>query len=205
MNRNDGSIEQPSGSVQIVNVCSKNKNRRLEGAVFTLYKYNQNTCSFAIANTNLVTSPNGILFIDNLLPGQYKLVETKAPKGYYLCKNIAAYFHICLDDKGQIIELEPIYIYNLPLGSIKIIKSDSMKHTLRLEGAVFDLYVYEQKKKKFALVQTNLSTDKHGSLIISNLEPGHYKLLEIKAPPGYELPSNTETIFVISIEDKGIV
>ncbi|PAK68447.1 prealbumin-like fold domain-containing protein, partial [Staphylococcus haemolyticus] len=57
----------------------------LSGAVFDLYRH-QGPVS-TIIKTGLITDSNGLITVDNLQPGDYYFVETKAPTGYQLDNN----------------------------------------------------------------------------------------------------------------------
>ena len=53
-----------------------------------------------------------------------------------------------------------------------------------LAGAVFDL---ESQSGK--VLQSNLTTDSNGNLIVKNLKDGNYQFVEVKAPQGYQINS----------------
>ena len=53
-----------------------------------------------------------------------------------------------------------------------------------LAGAVFDL---ESQSGK--ILQSNLTTDSNGNLIVKNLKDGNYQFVEVKAPQGYQINS----------------
>lgn len=58
-----------------------------------------------------------------------------------------------------------------------------------LAGAVFDLYNSNGQK-----LQSNLTTNENGTILLTNLAAGYYKLVETKAPAGYVI-SETSTLF----------
>ena len=64
-----------------------------------------------------------------------------------------------------------------------------------LEGAVFKLV---DTNNNDVSPHTNLTTDKHGKVKVSNLRPGTYKFIEIAAPEHYVL--RAEPIELQSIE-----
>ncbi|MFC0234178.1 SpaA isopeptide-forming pilin-related protein [Vagococcus entomophilus] len=66
------------GSVSLTKV-DKKTGQHLAKAVFSL-----KTKAGKIVQKNLVTNQNGTLTIEDLVPGEYQLVEVKAPKGYKL-------------------------------------------------------------------------------------------------------------------------
>ena len=140
------------------------------------------------------------LIISGLLPGSYKLVETQAPPGYFLDpNNNTTFFTVTLDENGEVIEAQPIYISNTLLGSIQIIKVDADDPNIRLAGAMFDLYKLNPISGQYDLIQVNLVSGPDGSIILQNLQPGEYKLVETLPPAGYRLPQNPEFFFTISL------
>ena len=48
-------------------------------------------------------------------------------------------------------------------------------------GAIFNILDQDEK------VVRRLKTDEHGKLIVNDLKPGNYQLVETKAPEGYKL------------------
>ena len=188
------------GAIKFIKVDSQNQDITLSGAVFDLYMLNVATGEYELIQTGLITEVNGSLIISDLLPGSYQLVETQAPPGYYLDpNNNTTFFTVTLDENGEVIEEQPIYIGNTLLGSIQIIKVDADNPNIRLEGAVFDLYKLNPISGQYDLIQTNLVSGPDGSIILQDLEPGEYKLVETRPPAGYRLPQNPEFFFTISL------
>ena len=70
-------------------------------------------------------------------------------------------------------------------GSVELHKVDAITKK-SLAGAVFDL---ENQSGK--VLQSNLTTDSNGNLIVKNLKDGNYQFVEVKAPQGYQINSNT--------------
>ena len=69
-------------------------------------------------------------------------------------------------------------------GSVELHKVDAVTKK-SLAGAVFDL---ENQSGK--VLQSNLTTDSNGNLIVKNLKDGNYQFVEVKAPQGYQINSN---------------
>lgn len=181
--------ELAKGSVEFIKIDSQNDAITLEGAIFDLYMLDTDTGEYELLETGLISGQNGSLIISGLLPGSYKLVETQAPPGYYLNPdNDTTFFTVTLDSDGEIIEEQPILIANSLLGSVEIIKVDESDPNIRLEGAVFDLYKYNAVSGQYDLIRTGLVSGSNGSIILSDLSPSDYKLVETKAPDGYRLP-----------------
>ncbi|MBC2053899.1 LPXTG cell wall anchor domain-containing protein, partial [Listeria welshimeri] len=125
---------------------------------------------------NLTTDADGKLEVAGLAPGDYKLVETKAPTGYEL-DGAPVEFTI---EFNQVETLQVTKTNTMSTGSVVLTKTDGQTKA-PLANAVFKLIDEDNN------VQENLSTDESGKLEINNLAPGNYQLIETKAPTGYEL------------------
>ncbi|MGG3113701.1 SpaA isopeptide-forming pilin-related protein [Bacillus paranthracis] len=147
----------------------------LEGAIFKIVDMNGND-----VRTDLTTDKDGKISVSDLRPGDYQFIETKAPTGYDLnAKPIP--FTIT---KGQSQVTSVTALNSLTTGSIELTKVD-MDHNGTLEGAIFNILDQDGK-----VVREGLKTDGHGKLIINDLKPGNYQLVETKAPEGYQLDAS---------------
>lgn len=184
--------------LQIIKYDSRTK-ARLQGAQFTIYdRYDRvvqviETNAYGVAQTN------------TLPLGTYKIIETKAPQGYQL---ESTPIRINLFASGKIFCLTK---ENVPLpsekGNLSIIKTGENGQVLA--GAEFD--VFDSKNQFVGRVTTN----EKGVATLTNLPFGLYKLVEVKAPDGYELdktphyinisknsPNGVESITVINKKQK---
>uniref|UniRef100_UPI0035A33FA8 SpaA isopeptide-forming pilin-related protein n=1 Tax=Bacillus pacificus TaxID=2026187 RepID=UPI0035A33FA8 len=144
----------------------------LEGAVFKIVDMNGND-----VRSDLNTNKDGKISVSDLRPGDYQFIETKAPTGYDLnAKPIP--FTIT---KGQAQVTSVTALNSLTTGSMELTKVD-MDHNGTLEGAIFNILNQDGK-----VVREGLKTDEHGKLIVNDLKPGNYQLVETKAPEGYQL------------------
>ncbi|MGL4109610.1 SpaA isopeptide-forming pilin-related protein [Clostridium sp. LP20] len=151
----------------------------LQGAEFRLLSSNGE-----LLEEGLVTDEDGILEIKDLLPGDYQVIETKAPDGYELDStplrftinpDVTKEIKLTMENKKK----EEI----IKKGSVKLKKVDSETGE-GLQGAEFKLL-----SSGGELLQERLVTDKSGILKIKDLVSGDYQLIETKAPDGYELDS----------------
>lgn len=80
-------------------------------------------------------------------------------------------------------------------GQFKILKLSSLDRNYKLQGATFTLIDSNGRR-------INRRTDENGSLSFTELEPGKYSLLEIKAPENY---IKSEKFWEVYINEKGDV
>ena len=87
---------------------------------------------------------------------------------------------------------------------ITIYKVDSSNYGKYLNGAKFDLYKYKTnrwQKVNTDAYESTKESNMDGVVIIDNIETGiAYKLVEVNAPSGYELPDNAEYYFYVENE-----
>ncbi|WP_419466799.1 SpaA isopeptide-forming pilin-related protein [Bacillus albus] len=162
------------GGIELTKVNAADDKETLEGAVFKIVNRDTNED----ARTNLVTNSEGKLVVDDLRPGNYKLIETKAPT-YYDVNVEAIEFTI---EKGQQKLLPLTFKNSLTKGKVKLIKEDDVESSIALAGAVFTLQDATGKE-----IATDLKTDDYGVLVIPDLAPGDYQFIETSAPEHYKL------------------
>ena len=81
-------------------------------------------------------------------------------------------------------------------GSIEIEKVDSKNSSIKLAGAVFEVYDSEENLKG------TIKTNSQGKGSLGNLEYGEYTVIETKAPDGYELSLD---LVVVEVNSKAVV
>ncbi|MCU5328659.1 SpaA isopeptide-forming pilin-related protein, partial [Bacillus wiedmannii] len=161
------------GGIELTKVDSVNAKETLEGAVFKIVNDKGED-----VRTELTTDKDGKLVVQDLRPGNYKLIETKAPT-YYDVNEEPIEFTI---EKSQQ-KLIPITFKNsLTRGKVKLIKEDDVESAKALAGAVFTLQDATGKE-----IMKDLTTDDYGVLVIPDLAPGDYQFIETKAPEHYKL------------------
>ncbi|PEQ68333.1 SpaA isopeptide-forming pilin-related protein [Bacillus cereus] len=162
------------GGIELTKVNAADEKETLEGAVFKIVNRDTNED----VRTDLVTNSKGMLVVDDLRPGNYKLIETKAPT-YYDVNVEPIEFTI---EKGQQKLLPLTFKNSLTKGKVKLIKEDDVESSKALAGAVFTLQDATGKE-----IMKDLTTDDHGVLVIPDLAPGDYQFIETKAPEHYKL------------------
>ncbi len=162
------------GGIELTKVNAADEKETLEGAVFKIVNRDTNEDT----RTNLVTNSEGKLVVDDLRPGNYKLIETKAPT-YYDVNVEPIEFTI---EKGQQKLLPLTFKNSLTKGKVKLIKEDDVESSIALAGAVFTL-----QDANGTEIAKDLKTDDHGVLVIPDLAPGDYQFIETSAPEHYKL------------------
>lgn len=61
------------------------------------------------------------------------------------------------------------------------------------------LYKQDTDSSNYEVYRTGLLSGVDGGLLIEDLEPGNYKLVETVSPTGYRLPDDPETYFTITL------
>ncbi|PGB76132.1 adhesin [Bacillus wiedmannii] len=161
------------GNVEVTKV-DKDSQKALAGVVFEVQDEQGKVV------TKVTTDKEGKAKVSDLSVGKYKLVETESLPGY---KKLAK--PVSFEIKKGMTEVLSLKVENeqLDKGSVEITKmAAESKHVL--SGAVFE--VHDEKGK----VVTKVTTDKEGKAKVSDLSVGHYTLVEVEAPKGYEKLTN---------------
>ncbi|PAF40428.1 hypothetical protein CHH69_03060, partial [Terribacillus saccharophilus] len=127
---------------------------------------------------DIVTDENGQITIEDLKPGNYQFIETKAPAGYDL-NNTPIVVTVEKDQQEAAIVTA---VNSLTPGTAVLEKVDADDSSKLLEGAVFNLL-----DEKGNMVKEKLITDENGWITVEGLKPGNYQFVETKAPAGYQL------------------
>ncbi|MBC1940288.1 collagen binding domain-containing protein [Listeria welshimeri] len=160
-----------TGSVVLVKEDSVSK-AALSGAEFELQ-----TADGTQVAEHLESNADGKIEVNDLTPGDYKFVETKAPTGYILDATPVEFTIEFNQSAATVVTKDN----TAKTGSVILTKEDS-ETKAALSGAEFELQSANGTKLK-----ENLTTDADGKLEVAGLAPGDYKFVETKAPTGYEL------------------
>jgi uncharacterized surface anchored protein len=178
-------LEVTTGDLEVIK--KDEAGTRLAGAEFEVYDNNDQLID------KITTDANGVASLSNLPFGTYKLIETKAPAGYELDAT-PQYVTIAKDSPNgkATIEIVNRKVVVPETGTLKIVKyvKDS-NPTVYLPGAIFEVY-----DKDTQLVGT-YTTDANGEILLEDLEPGNYYVVEVEAPPGYE---EDTTFYEVTVE-----
>lgn len=176
------------GSAQLTKVDESGK--PLTGADFQLIDAEGEVVP---GNEHLTPAEDGVIFVEDLAPGNYAFVETRAPDGYLL-DGTPVTFEIKAEEGGlpEVVDAGRKINYQ---GIARLIKKDV--HGQPLAGAVFSVIDEEGKT-----IQTDLISNTKGEVDVAGLAPGNYQFVEITAPPGY-LINETPVSFVIPDRAEG--
>ena len=140
----------------------------------------------------VTTGQDGKVTICGLASGQWYVREILAPSGYIPCDSIIDVYINEVD-----IQLD---IKNSKFGKAEILKIDECKNPI--EGAKFILYKDSVDDKN--IIYNNLISDKEGKILVDNLLPGNYILLETETPDDYILNSEEISFSIDAYETKTI-
>lgn len=182
--------ETPLGSVRTTKVDADHPDVLLSGAEFTVYNSDKATVYGKLAETS-----KGTYQLDEIPAGTYYLKETKAPK-YYNIDN--TFYQFTISDAGKVVDVSINGNDKFPnapqKGDIKIVKrsADGV-----LSGWKFE--VSGTALNGTPVATKTYTTDAKGTITISNLRIGDYKVIEVKTGKtvGYITPAN-QTIEVKS-------
>lgn len=181
--------ETPLGSVRTTKVDADHPDVLLSGAEFTVYQSDKATVYGSLTETS-----KGTYQLDEIPAGTYYLKETKAPK-YYNIDN--TFYQFTISDAGKVVDVSINGNDKFPnapqKGDIKIVKRSAdgilSGWQFRVTGTAKTGQSYDQ----------TFTTDAKGTITISNLRIGDYKVIEVKTGKtvGYITPAN-QTIEVKS-------
>lgn len=129
----------------------------------------------------LKTNAKGEITVDQLNPGKYQFVETKAPAGYIL-NTEPVKFEIKPQAKGEPKVVTASGGFINYQGTVELTKVDADNANNRLANAEFQLLDSDHN-----VLRDNLKTDRDGKLKANDLAPGTYYFKETKAPADYQL------------------
>ena len=140
---------------------------------------------------DFITDRNGQIILSGLTPGvSVTAKETNAPAGYVLDSTPQTV-------KIQSGEAQTMVFYNAPKGSLTVVKRDRLTDA-PLSGAEFkvttpDGTAVDQDEGRIS-ASGIYRTDESGRFLISALTPGTYVVTETKAPQGYVLDAEAQTV-----------
>lgn len=192
--------------VEFKKIAEENGNEiKLTGAKFILQiKNGENYVDFNPVYT-AISDAKGKIKFSGIKPGEYKVVETDPPAGYYVLNKDVKFFKI--DDDGKVFimengEYKPQTDENIKIlnskpgdGKFKILKTDENKKGL--QGVKFNLY-----NSRGDLVG-EFTTDEKGEINFTNLPYDKYYVKEISTKPGYIVDGEVRVVLIGKKWEKG--
>jgi len=174
--------EKINHAVELTKIDNENHDLKLQGAEFKLQ--HKEGKDYKTVGTYL-TNEEGKITLNNLEPGEYQFLESKAPK-YYKQDDSPINFTI---DKDQTSLKKVTKTNERGKGKLTIIKVDAANQN-SLTGATFEIY-----NSKNNLV-TTVTTDQDGKAFLEDVPYDKYTIKEVKAPDGYAVNHSDITVNV---------
>lgn len=217
----DGEYEyRPEYDTKVITTCIKDCNKISEDLVNAEF-----STSDIAQNEKTIEIKTGEAIIQYLEAGKYYLVEEVSPKeGYELPSGDEKYVLVYMPEKAgetdasvELYNTETVYQfykfdeYNTLLDGAEF-KLQKLNKDKKYEDVKVSLDTVRDSKTEKAKVyvyddkSTNtIITTKNGSAMIYRLPEGQYRIIEIKAPEGKELPKKTLNVATFFIDKKGNV
>lgn len=178
-------INYPLNSI-VIKKSDANTGEMLEGATFEVIKTTGETSGQnGTVICTVTTDHSGVIVITGLEAGAYAVREVKAPQNYLIDETNLQTVNLKADGTSVV----EVTFRNYPYGSIQINKVDGTTKK-PLEGAEFKV------TDAAGNLVGNYKTDANGSILIPNLKPDSYVVTETKAPDGYALKTEPQTVTV---------
>lgn len=194
-----------TAEIQVTKQDAQNANTLLSGATFTLERLMQTAEGEWIVDTEWTpltgtTGDDGTCTFRGLRPGRYRLTEIKAPERYQASLTPT---DITLGAE-HLKDTVRVTVKNSRPLTFAFIKVAAEDHSKVLSGAEFALYALacgdashthtelldpDAPGSCWVKVQQDATSNSNGTVTFENLAFGTYRLIEIKAPGGYALPT----------------
>ena len=169
------------GKVEVTKVDADDNTKKLAGVKFELKQGDE-------IKYEGTTDANGKLVIDNVIYGDYKLVEKETLENYNLNTNPV---DVSIKAQGQLVE--KTVENTLKKGKVEVTAVDADDNTKKLPGIKFVL-------KQGDEVKYEGTTDANGKLVFDKVVYGDYKLVEKETLENYNLNKDQ---FDVSIKEEG--
>ena len=176
------------GKIQIVKIDANNEETPVANAEFDVIAENVPGVDKGTLVQHLKTDKNGFAVTNNIRYGTYKLIETKAPTGFWL--STKEYF-VDIRQEGKAVVR---YISNKPIeAKLRVIKTNGDTR-VPLKGVTFEIWdTTKNEIVEFTEIKgltshkvVQFTTDNDGSFLTPQALPyGNYELREVGWLPGY--------------------
>ena len=170
----------------------------LKGAKFQIWYASNKTETGELRDLGTYyTDENGVILLEDVEDGWYKVTELEAPDGYAI-KDPAT--QECFIESGgrKVLTFE-----NTPLSALVIRKVDS-ETGKPLEGAWFRVRYLGGTSGTGGTIVGEYETSVNGTIVLTGMKKGTYVVEEISAPNGYVLDNSTQTVYLTGEEQDVI-
>ena len=187
--------KKPSLEIQKIDSITKDP---LKGAKFQIWYRSNKTETGELRDLGIYyTDEKGVIRLENVEDGWYKVTELEAPDGYAI-KAPAA--QECFVKSG---EWKVLTFENTPLSALIIRKVDSITGK-PLEGAWFRVRYLGGTSGTGGTIVGEYETSVNGTIVLTGMKKGTYVVEEISAPNGYVLDNSTQTVHLTG-EDQDVI
>ena len=165
------------GKVEVTKVDADDNTKKLAGVKFELKQGND-------VKYEGTTDANGKLVFDNVIYGDYKLVEKETLENYNLNKD---QFDVSIKEEGQLVE--KTVTNQIIKSDIKFVKVDAKDNNKKLAGVKFVLKQGDVEKYEAV-------SDANGVVSFKGVVYGEYTLVEKETIAGYKLSTETKQVKV---------
>jgi len=173
--------------------------------------------------SDITTNSQGEVVIEGLAEGKFQLRELQTPAGYIILEEPLTIVFSIAESDGE------LKITDIDMGNAKeyitisddtfiiknteqpqfpnliIYKVDNDNTDIHLAGAKFSLYRSTTGNEEDYILYSTVISNREGRLIFPQLTEGFYRLVEVKAPDGYELNGGSVIEFEIRLVQNELV
>ena len=172
----------------------------IKGAKFEIWvskDKNQNGTYQQLTSNYYFTDENGIIHIDNLDTGWYKIIEVEPPAGFMLKEPSEQIIYIEHDTSVE------VTFENIPKSALVIRKIDADTGK-PLANAWFRVRYLGGTSGSGGTIIGEYQTSSNGNIVITGLDAGTYVCEEISAPHGYVMDTAPQTAYISGKEQDCI-
>ena len=173
----------------------------IKGAKFKIYvskDKTENGTYQELDSTFYYTDENGIIHLDNLDTGWYKIVEVEPAAGFSMKEPHEQIIYVQHDTAVE------VTFENTPLNAIIVQKYDSVTHEA-LPGCTFQLRYLAGTSGTGGTVIGTQVTSKNGIAMWTGLKPGAYVIEEIDPADGYSIINSSETVYLADNGEQSVI
>lgn len=172
----------------------------IKGAKFEIWvskDKNQNGTYQQLTNSYYYSDENGIIHLDNLDTGWYKIIEVEPPAGFMLKEPSEQTIYVEHDTAAE------VTFENIPKSALVIRKIDSDTGA-PLANAWFRVRYLGGTSGSGGTIIGEYATSSNGNIVITGLDAGTYVCEEISAPHGYVMDTAPQTAYISGKEQDCI-